>query len=139
MTGRLAAITMITKTNIGSVNCSAVEVLRRGAPAVGERHEQHQHDRPEAEHRLDLAEQVPDAGVRGARVREMLEVARREGVQDGEREQRGADDLERSDGRGHGRQAYRAARRRDIRKSDVSETTYLRARRLAARKMRVCG
>ena len=111
-----------------------VQVGRGRAPAVGERHEHQQHERPEAEHGLDFAQQVPQARVRSARVREMLEVARREGVQDRQREQRGADDLEQADVGGHARSYGTASRGRQSQRR-VSKITYL-PRPVAARKMR---
>ena len=114
---------MITKTNIGSVNCRPSRYSDERAPAVGERHEQHEHDRPEAEHRLDLAEQVPDAGMRGAGMRQVLEVARGEGMHHGEREERGAGNLERANGHGS---TLSAAVPGCHSEDDVRETTYLR-------------
>ncbi len=75
----------------------AVQVGGGGAPAIGERHEQEQHEGPEAEDGFDFSQQVPQPRVRGARVRKMLEVAGGEGVQDRQREQRGADNFKGSD------------------------------------------
>ena len=77
-----------------------------------------QYERPEAEYGFDFPEEMPQARVRGPGVRQMFEVARREGVQDRQREQGGADDFECSDGQGHATEHSRLPdRRRQSKKS----------------------
>ena len=55
--------------------------------------EQQQHHSPEPEHHLDLAKQVPEAGVGRVHVGEALEVAGAEGMDDGNGKQGGGHDL----------------------------------------------
>ena len=61
-----------------------------------ERHHDQQHHRPEAEHDLDLAEQMPEPGMLRMQFREMLEVMRGKGVQHRDGEDHGCGDLDES-------------------------------------------
>ena len=88
MIGLLAAIDHDHEDEHRLDEVPAVQVGGRSAPAIGEGHEQEQDEGPEAENGFDLAQQVPQPRVRGARVRQVLEVAGGEGVQDRQREQR---------------------------------------------------
>ncbi len=75
-----------------------VEVIGRGGPAVGDDHETEQQHRPQTEHGLHFAEQVPEPRVGRLRVGQVLEVAGRERVQHREAEQECGDDLHRRNG-----------------------------------------
>ena len=110
MMGRLAAIDHDHEYEHRLDETLAVQVGGRSVPAVGERHEHEQYEGPEAEHGFDFSQQVPQARVRSPRVREMLEVACREGVHDRQREQCDCDDFEGAGLRCHGTN-LRSARR----------------------------
>jgi hypothetical protein len=76
-------------------------------PAPGHHHHrQHQHDAPEAEHDLDLAEQVKEPGVAREAARQPHELLDAEGVRESEKEGRG-DELEGAIGGRHWRREGR--------------------------------
>jgi hypothetical protein len=75
-----------------------LRIVDRGRAAFDQCHRQHQHEGPEAEHDLDLAQQVEQPRMARMAVRQHLEQMGGEGVQQGEGEQDQADGLH---GRGH--------------------------------------
>ena len=89
-----------------------VEVVRRRVAPGHQHHREDEHHGPEAEHDLHLAQQVPDAGVVGAPVRQALEELGRERVHQRDGEERRADGLDERRGRDHGRPSARRARGR---------------------------
>ena len=70
----LAAITMITKHEHRLGVAQALKIVRGRIRARLRNVKQDKHERPETEYNLDLAEQVPNAGVRGLQARQVLEI-----------------------------------------------------------------
>lgn len=78
------------------------------APAPGQQgHGEHQHEGPEAEHDFDFAQQVEEAGVARVALGQGVKQLGGKGMDEGDGEQDGADELD----RGHGCTPWRAGDR----------------------------
>ncbi len=72
---------------------AGIDVLQRHTGAIDGKHQHDQQHGPEAKHHLDLAQPMPQPGMRRIAVRQALEVADAKGVQNGQRKQCGSKGL----------------------------------------------